>query len=316
MDFIEQLPQSSDFTTILVVVDRLSKQSIFIPTTDDITAPQLAQLFLVHVFSKHGVPSHVTSDHGSEFVSHFFRSLGKVLDMKLHFTSRYCPEGNGQTEQVNQTLEQYLRIYCNYQQDNWSDLLPLMEFAYNNAPSVTTGVSPFFANKGYHLNITIHPERDLSSARAWDFAVDLNDLHGFLREIMSEAQTQYQQYVDAKRLPAPEFPLRSQVFVKAEHFRTTWPSKKLFNKNLGLFKVVTRPVTHSYTLRLPDTMKAAHLVFHVSQLEPFIPNTITNQIQPPPPPVVIDSEPEFEISEILDSKIDKCRRACKLLYLV
>ena len=158
MYFIEQLPASSSYTAILVVTDRLTKQSIFIPTHDTITSAQLAQLFVLHVFSKHGVPSHVTSNRGSEFVSHFFRSLGKALDMKLHFTSRYHPEGDGQTECTNQTLEQYLRVYCNYQQDNWSDLLPLAEFAYNNAPSTTTGISPFFANKGYHLNISIHPE--------------------------------------------------------------------------------------------------------------------------------------------------------------
>ena len=118
--------------------------------------------------------------------------------MKLHFISRYHPEGNRQTEEVNQTLEQYLQIYCNYQQDNWSDLLPLAEFAYNNAPSITTGVSPFFANKGYHPNITIYPERDLSSACTRDFAVDLDELHGFLQEAMSEAQKRYQQYADAK----------------------------------------------------------------------------------------------------------------------
>ena len=104
MDFIEQLPNSGGYSAILVIVDQLSKQSIFIPTTDDITT----QLFLIHVFSKHRVPSHVTSDHGSEFISHFFRSLGKVLDMKLHFTSGYHPEGDGQTEQINQILEQYL----------------------------------------------------------------------------------------------------------------------------------------------------------------------------------------------------------------
>ena len=158
MYFIEQLPASSSYTAILVVIDRLTKQSIFIPTHDTITSAQLTQLFVLHVFSKHGVPSHVTSNRGSEFVSHFFRSLGKALDMKLHFTSRYHPEGDGQTECTNQTLEQYLRVYCNYQQDNWSDLLPLAEFAYNNAPSTTTGISPFFANKGYHLNISIHPE--------------------------------------------------------------------------------------------------------------------------------------------------------------
>ena len=108
MDFIKKLPRSSGFDTILVIVDRFTKQSLFIPTVDTITAPMLAKLFMLHVFSKHGVPSHVTSDRGTEFVSSFFRSLGTALDMKLHFTSGYHPEGDGQTERMNQTLEQYL----------------------------------------------------------------------------------------------------------------------------------------------------------------------------------------------------------------
>ena len=98
MDFIEKLPTSHGYTSILVVVDRFTKQSIFIPTYDTITSQQLAELFVINVFSKHGVPSHVTSDRGSEFVSHFFRSLGQALDMKLHFTSGYHPEGDSQTE--------------------------------------------------------------------------------------------------------------------------------------------------------------------------------------------------------------------------
>ena len=93
-------------------------------------------------------------------------------------------------------------------------------------------------------------------------------------------------------------------------------SKKLSEKNLGPFEVIPQPGTHSYTLQLPNTMKAVHSVFHVSQLEPFIPNTIPNWIQPPLPAVVIDGEPKFKILEILDSKIDKHCRACKLLYLV
>src|SRR6266481_4503660 len=138
MDFIQKLPESSSYTSILVVVDCLSKQSLFIPTYDTITSQQLAQLFVLHVFSKHGVPSHVTSDRGSEFVSHFFWSLRTTLDMKLHFTSGYHPKGDSQTERTNQTLEQYLRVYCNYQQDNWAELLPLAKFAYNNMPSATT----------------------------------------------------------------------------------------------------------------------------------------------------------------------------------
>jgi hypothetical protein len=316
MDFIEQLPSSSGFTSILVIVDRLSKQGIFIPTFDTITSVQLAQLFVLHVFSKHGVPSHVTSDRGSEFVSHFFRSLGKALDMKLHFTSGYHPEGDGQTERTNQTLEQYLRAYCNYQQDNWSDLLPLAEFAYNNAPSATTGISPFFANKGYHPNISVHPERDLSSARAREFAVDLDELHAELRSHIAAAQERYQRSADARRNPAPDFKVGDQVYVKAAFFRTTRPSRKLSEKNLGPFEIIAQVGSLSFTLRLPDSMRAVHPVFHVSMLEPATPNTIPNRIQPPPPPVEIDGEPEFEISEILDSKIDNRRRLCKLLYLV
>ena len=98
------------------------------------------------------------SDYSSKFVSYFFHSLGTALDMKLHFTSEYHLEANGQAEQTNQMLEQYLYIYCNYQQDNWSELLPLAEFAYNNTPSATTGVFPFFANKGYHSNLSVYPE--------------------------------------------------------------------------------------------------------------------------------------------------------------
>jgi len=84
--------------------------------------------------------------------------------MQLHFSSGYHSEGDEQTERMNQTLKQYLHVYCNYQQDNWSKLLPLAEFAYNNAPSTTTSVSLFFANKEYHPNITVHPEHDIASS--------------------------------------------------------------------------------------------------------------------------------------------------------
>src|SRR5882724_1774553 len=108
--------------------------------------------------------------------------------MKLHFTSRYHLKGDGQTEQTNQTLEQYLRVYCNYQQDNWSELLPLAEFAYNNTPNATTGITPFFANKGYHLNLNVHPEHDLASACAHDFVTDLDELHQQLQQHITEAQ--------------------------------------------------------------------------------------------------------------------------------
>jgi len=170
---------------------------IFIPAHDTITSVDLARLFVLHVFSKYSIPSHVISDRGSEFVSNFFQSLGTAFDMQLHFTSGYYPEGDRQTEHMNQTLEQYLRVYCNYQQDNWSELLSLTEFAYNNALSATTGVSPFFANKGYHPNTTVHPECNIASFQACNFTIDLDELQSTLKAEISMAQQYYQKSADA-----------------------------------------------------------------------------------------------------------------------
>ena len=174
--------------------------------------------------------------------------------MKLHFTSGYHPEGDGQTECVNQTLEQYLRIYCNYQQDKWSSLLPLAEFAYNNAPSVTTGVSSFFANKGYDPAITIHLEYNLVSSKAQNYVTDLAELHEELRKAILLSQEHYQVSTDRNRMPPPDFKVGDQAFVKAKFFRTTRPSKKLSEKYFGPYKIIAQAGPLSWTLRLPDSM--------------------------------------------------------------
>ena len=107
--------------------------------------------------------------------------------MQLHYTSGYHLKGNRQTKCMNQTLEQYLHVYYNYQQDNWSKLLSLAEFAYNNAPSTTTSVSLFFTNKEYHPNITVHSEHNIASSQAYDFTIDLNKLQSTLKTEISVA---------------------------------------------------------------------------------------------------------------------------------
>ena len=107
--------------------------------------------------------------------------------MQLHYTSGYHLKGNRQTKCMNQTLEQYLHVYYNYQQDNWSKLLSLAEFAYNNAPSATTSVSLFFTNKEYHPNITVHSEHNIASSQAYDFTIDLNKLQSTLKTEISVA---------------------------------------------------------------------------------------------------------------------------------
>src|SRR6266436_1770453 len=272
MDFIKQLPASEGFSAILVIIDQLTKQVIFIPSHDTVNAPQVVRLFLIHVFSKHGVPAHVTSDRGSEFVSHFFCSLGKLLQMRLHFTSGYHLEGDRQTEHANQVLEQYLWTYTNYQQDDWAMLLPMAKFAYNNATNTMMGVSPFFANKGYHPEFTADPQANTSLAEAQTFMADLECTQVELKENITQAQERYWKNADKHRAEAPKLKVGDQAYVKAKFFRTRQPSKKLSEKNLGPFDVIGKPGTHSITLRLPCQFRSVHPVFHMSQLEPAQPN--------------------------------------------
>src|SRR5258707_14770762 len=118
-------------------------------------------------------------------------------------------------------------------------------------------------------------------------------------------------------MEAPELKIGNQAYVKAKFFRTRRPSKKLSEKNLGPYDMIGKPGTHSVTLRLPCQFHSVHLVFHVSQLEPTQPNPFPLRQQLPPPLLQIDGESEYEVSEILDSKVDQCcRPENRLHYLV
>src|SRR5258708_9755680 len=165
--------------------------------------------------------------------------------MELHFTSGYHPEGDGQMEHLNQVLEQYLWAYTNYQQDDWSSLLPLAEFAYNNATNEMTGVSPFFANKGYHPSFAMEPNEQVSSPEAQRFILDLDDLHTELKWSITRAQECYQKYTDEHCSPPPPLKIGDQVYVKVKYFCTTRPSNKLSETDQQLCEAIAIPRPHS-----------------------------------------------------------------------
>jgi len=190
-----------------------------------------------------------------------------------------------------------------------------MEFAYNNALSATTGVSPFFTNKEYYLNITVYPKYDIAFSRAYNFAIDLDELQSILKSEISTAQQCHQKSADVRCSPTPDFKVDDKVFVKAQFFRTTQSSKKLSKKYLKPYKIISQPDTLLFTLHLPESMHSVHPVFHVSMLEPATSNTFSKRVQPASALVIIDREPKYEISQIVDSKIDR-RWICKLLYKV
>jgi transposase InsO family protein len=150
MDFIVDLPKSKSFDSVFVVVDRLTKMAHFVPCNKTIIGKEPTRLFLENVYKYHGLPDDIISDRGMQFTSKFWQSLFKILQMKTNLSSSYHPQTDGQTERVNQVLEQYLRCFVNYHQDNWVDLLPVVEFAYNNTFQESIHQTSFFTNYGYH----------------------------------------------------------------------------------------------------------------------------------------------------------------------
>ena len=193
MDYITELPASNGCDAIYVCVDRLTKMAHFTSTTSNITAEQMAQLYLQNVFKLHGLPKEVVSDRGPQFTSKFTRRLLELCDIKSNKSTAYHPQSDGQTERINQVLEQYLRIFCDYQQDDWYQLLPLAEFAYNNAQHSSTGVSPFYANNGHHPRATprLAAIEGTCNPSAEELVGKLNEIHSQLRSQLEAAQKSY-----------------------------------------------------------------------------------------------------------------------------
>ena len=141
---------SNGHNALLVVVDRLSKMAHYISTTMDVTSKALAHLFFNHIDHLHGIPNSVISDWGTQFISEFTKDLCSLTGTKQNLSTSFHPQTDGQTEHVNALVEQYVCRYCNYQQDDWTELLTMVEFSYNNTLSARTRMTPFYTIYGEH----------------------------------------------------------------------------------------------------------------------------------------------------------------------
>jgi len=215
---------------------------------------------------------------------------------------------------MNAVVEQHLRAYVNYLQDDWTDYLFLAEFAGNNQVSDSTTLSPFFANLGYHprcdfeLDIRVD---DPEEYRAQTAAEHLHRIHEVARSEMRYAQARQQDNADVRRTPAPAFQPNDLVWVDGRHWRTERPSRKLENKHHGPYQVIRAIGTHAYELDIPNAIQK-HRTFLVSLLHAAADDPIPGQVIPPPLPVIVEGEEEWEVEEVLDSR----RIRGRLQYLV
>ncbi|MBW0530510.1 hypothetical protein O181_070225 [Austropuccinia psidii MF-1] len=227
MDFITQFPLSNNFDSILVVVDRFSKMAIFIPTYGTITALELAQIFISHVFSKHGLPVSIVSDRGSLFVSSFWTNLCQQLKNSRDLSTALHPETNGQTERVNQTLEQYLQMYKIHQQSNHL-FSPFME-------EIRALTQSMFLKT--HLL-----ERYQQNSNQYSK----------LSKKKQSAIRRFKKYADRNREIQPDFQPGDKVSLASTNIKTTRPTKKLSERWLGPFEVLKKIGSHANHLKLPQ----------------------------------------------------------------
>jgi len=157
VDFVVELPLSSGHDTVMTVVDSVSKQAHFIPMHMTVTAEGAARLFLYQVWKLHGLLKCVVSDRGPQFVARFTRELYRLLEIKLASSTAWHPQTDGQTEHVNQELDQYLRLFVNKWQDDWYDLLPMAEFQHNNHVHSATQQPPFLLDTGHIPRMGFEP---------------------------------------------------------------------------------------------------------------------------------------------------------------
>ena len=306
IDFVSGIPEVDGQNAICNVVCRLTKERHHIATNTELDAGSLADLFIKHIWKHHGLPRSIISDRGTQFVNDFWQFLCKRLGIDVRLSTAWHPETDGQTERINGVMEQYLRAFVNYQQDDWIRWLPLAEFVGNNTVSSTTKVSPFFANKGFHPrmgfealdNSTVN-DKELA---ADEFATRMEELQEVLRNQMLLAQANYEDQANRTRAPAPLYGVGDMVMLDARNIVTKRPSRKLENKRLGPYKVIKIVSTHSVELDLPVDFRI-HPVFHVHLLEPM-PTELPHagHVPEPPPPVIIDGEDEWEVDQIVDSR--------------
>ena len=281
LDFITGLPISQGKSCVLVVIDYLSKMGHFIALKALPTAKEMAQIFLDHIVRLHGLPTALVSDRGPQFTAKFWRNLCKLLDVDVRLSSAYHPQTDGQTERLNQTLEQSLRCLLASLTSEWATCLSLTEFAYNNKEHAATGVSPFFCLLGVHprsLPINV-PTTDLNPVpAALDQATKMILIHQKAKESLDAYKSKTKTQTDKHRKLEPNYQVGQMVWLSTKNL-TQNVSRKFQPRFIGPFQVdkILNPV--SVKLKLPEELKI-HPTFHVSLLKPFHPDT---RPEPPPP---------------------------------
>jgi hypothetical protein len=226
LDFIDGLPKSHKYDTILVVVDKFTKYGHFIPLSHPYTAMSIAQLYLNSIYKLHGLPQMIISDRDRAFTSAIWQELFRLFETTLNMSSSYHPQSDGQTERLNQCLETYLRCMVSSCPSKWSQWLPLAEYWYNTTTHSVHGKTPFqvlYVHPPRHFGISDTSQCTVPDVDKWlQERASMNEL---IRSNLLRAQQRMKNQADKNRQER-QFKVGDWVFSETSTFCTAISDQK------------------------------------------------------------------------------------------
>ena len=264
VDFITKLLVVAGKDAVLVVCNRLSKMTHFVATTEGMSAEGLARLFQDNVWKLHGLPESVVLDRGPQFTVELTKELNRMLGIKTKLSTTFHPQTDGQTEQMNQELEQYLRFFIKHRQKDWPEWLAAVEFAINNKVHTATKVSPFMANYGKELRIGGDIRRKGKVESATEFVERMKKVQEEAETALRKTQEEMKRYADRGRKETEVWKKGDRVLLSTKDlvFKER-PMKKLIERYMGPYAIEEVISSNAVKLRLPSSMRI-HLVVNVS----------------------------------------------------
>ena len=199
VDFITKLLVVAGKDAILVVCDKLSKMTYFVATTEETSVEGLARLFRDNVWKLHGLPESVVLDRGPQFVAELTKELNKMLGIKTKLSTAFHPQTDGQTERMNQEVEQYLRFFIEHRQKDWPEWLAMAEFAINNKVHMATKTLPFMANYRKELRMGEDIRKKGKVESATEFVERIKKVQEEAEAALRKTQEEMKRYVDRGR---------------------------------------------------------------------------------------------------------------------
>jgi hypothetical protein len=251
MDFITDLPLFDGCDQLWIIIDRFTQMAHFLSfPKDDKIANDPAKIFTHEDRRHHGLPLDIVSDRDSRFTSEVWKEFFRISDIRPRMSRAFYPKTDGQTERLNQTIEAYLWSLVHHEQDDGAGLRPMAEFAYNNSVTTASGLSPFYANYGFHPTATnptaVYPLNPASKAYThW-----MHIIHEGTRKSLERVQERIRHYLDPKRKDTPAYQVGNLVLLNGWNIQTRHPSRKLDHKNHGPFQIegIVSPLEVKLTL--------------------------------------------------------------------